>query len=117
MLRSLVRLGPSAKTGLALCRFRAYDAAPPQASSRRVDRQFDPGQTPPTADDEPAVRRLVHRILDPVVCPGWTCGPWPSGWARATNVRVREENAAINGRMNDLVTAAWEVHRRLHQET
>jgi CheY-like chemotaxis protein len=36
-----------------------------------VDRQFDSGQSLPTAlviDDEPGVRRLVHRILEPEVC-------------------------------------------------
>ncbi|MFL5494345.1 MAG: hypothetical protein ACJ8DC_08190 [Gemmatimonadales bacterium] len=36
-----------------------------------MDREFDPGQSLPTAlviDDEPGVRRLVRRILEPEVC-------------------------------------------------
>ncbi len=44
---------------------------PPQANRPRVDREFDSGQSLPTAlviDDEPGVRRLVHRILEPEVC-------------------------------------------------
>jgi CheY-like chemotaxis protein len=44
---------------------------PPQTSRPRVDREHDPGHSLPTAlviDDEPEVRRLLHRILHPEVC-------------------------------------------------
>src|SRR5438045_4862575 len=71
MTGSLVPPGSSAKMGLALSPLGAYDGAPPQASRPRVDREFDSGQSLPTAlviDDEPGVRRLVHRILEPQVC-------------------------------------------------
>src|SRR5438046_2355415 len=71
MSRSLVRLGPSAKPGLARSPSGTYHPASPQASRTRVHREFDTGQSLPTAlviDDEPGVRRLVHRILEPEVC-------------------------------------------------
>jgi CheY-like chemotaxis protein len=203
--------------GLALPRFRGYDGASPQASRSRVDREFDPGQRPPTAlviDDEPGVRRLVHRILEPDVCrvleaasgeeglrfiqagspaidivltdlvmpslDGWDVIDTPARYrpdlpvlaisayagldqrtlverlgtqvlakpfeveqlqrmvsaladaremctragmmhtyarqVSATSARLREENVAMKARIDDLVTAAWEIHRRLHQE-
>jgi TRAP-type mannitol/chloroaromatic compound transport system substrate-binding protein len=34
----------------------------------------------------------------------------------STSERLREENVAMRARINDLVTAAWEIHGRLHQE-
>ena len=34
----------------------------------------------------------------------------------ATSARLREENVAMKARIDDLVTAAWEIHRRLNQE-
>jgi CheY-like chemotaxis protein len=183
-----------------------------------VDGEFDPGQSPPTAlviDDEPGVRRLVHRILEPDVCRVLEAAsgeeglrlvqagspaidivltdlvmPSLDGWdvidtlaryrpdlpvlaisayagldqrtlaerlgtqvlakpfeveelqrmvstaladaremrtragmmhtyaqqVSATSVRLREENVAMRARIDDLVTAAWEIHQRLHQE-
>ena len=183
-----------------------------------MDGEFDPGQRLPTAlviDDEPGVRRLVHRILEPEVCRvleaasgeeglrlvqagrpaidivltdlvmpslnGWdvidtlaahrpdlpvlaisayggldqrtlaerlgtqvlvkpfevealqrtvstalvdaremrTRAAMMQTYARqvsSTSERLREENVAMRARINDLVAAAWEIHRRLHQE-
>jgi hypothetical protein len=34
----------------------------------------------------------------------------------ATSVCLHEEKVAMKARIDDLVTAAWEIHRRLHQE-
>ncbi len=192
---------------------------PPQASRPRVDREFDSGQSFPTAlviDDEPGVRRLVHRILEPQVCRVIEAAsgeeglrliqagspavdvvltdlvmPRLNGWdvidtlaeylpdlpvlaisayagldqrtlaerlgtqvpakpfdgeqlqravsmvladardmrSRAsmmrtyaqqvsfTSNRMREEDGARKARMNDLVAAGWEIHRRPHQES
>jgi CheY-like chemotaxis protein len=183
-----------------------------------VERAFDPGQSLPTAlviDDEPAVRRLVRRILEPEVClvleaasgedglrlvQAESCAidivltdlvmPRLTGWdvidtlaeyrpdlpvlaisayagldqrtlaerlgtqvlakpfgveelrrivstaladaremriraksmrtyarkASAKSVQAREENVSIQARIDDLVAAAWEIHRRLHRE-
>jgi CheY-like chemotaxis protein len=184
-----------------------------------VDREFDPGQCFPTAlviDDEPRVRHLVHRILEPEVCRVLEAGsgeeglrlvqagdpdidivltdvvmPSLNGWdvidtlaehrpdlpvlaisayagldqrtlaerlgtqvvakpfdvedlqravstalgnaremrTRASMLRayaqqvstasvdLREQTVARKTRMNDLVTAAWEIHQWLHQES
>jgi CheY-like chemotaxis protein len=184
-----------------------------------VDREFDTRQSLPTAlviDDEPGVRRLVHRILEPEVCRVIEAAsgeeglrliqagtpaidivltdlvmPSLNGWdvidtlaeylpelpvlaisayagldhrtlaerlgtqvlakpfdveelqravstvladaremrTRAammrayaqqvsfTNDRMREDNVARKARMNDLVAAGWEIHRRPHQES
>jgi CheY-like chemotaxis protein len=192
---------------------------PPQANRSRVDREFDSGQRLPTAlviDDEPGVRRLVHRILEPEVCRVIEAAsgeeglrliqagspavdivltdlvmPSLNGWdvidtlaeylpdlpvlaisayagldqrtlaerlgtqvlakpfdveelqravstvladaremrSRAsmmrtyaqqvsvTSDRMREEDGARKARMNDLVAAGWEIHRRPHQES
>jgi CheY-like chemotaxis protein len=180
-----------------------------------VNRDFDTGHSLPTAlviDDEPEVRRLVHRILEPEVCPVIEAAsgeeglrliqasrpavdlvltdlvmPSLDGWdvidtlaeylpdlpvlvisayagldarslaerlgtqvlakpfdteglkravstvladaremrlraammhayaqqVSATSVRLREDNVARKARMNDLVTAAWDIHQRL----
>jgi hypothetical protein len=34
-----------------------------------------------------------------------------------TSDRMREEDVARKARMNDLVAAGWEIHRRPHQES
>ena len=183
-----------------------------------MDGEFDPGHRLPTAlviDDEPGVRRLVHRILEPEVCRVLEAAsgeeglrlvqagspaidivltdlvmPSLNGWdvidtlaahrpdlpvlaisayagldqrtlaerlgtqvlvkpfevealqrtvstaladaremrtraammqtyaqqVSSTSERLREENVAMRARINDLVAAAWEIHRRLHQE-
>jgi hypothetical protein len=36
--------------------------------------------------------------------------------ASATSVRRRAENVPMEGRINELVTAEWKIHRRLHHQ-
>jgi CheY-like chemotaxis protein len=77
-----------------------------------VDRQLDPGQSLPTAlviDDEPEVRRLLHRILDPEICRVIEAASGEEGLRM-----LQAGSPAVDIVLTDLMTAAWEIHARLH---